>query len=290
MDDPPAMRIAQISDLHLKPGGALAYAAADTAGALARVVRHLNALVPAPDAVVVTGDIADGGHLDSYVLARELLAPLQAPVFLVPGNHDHKSRMAQIFTDHDYLRPAPYGPAGDFICYTVEDFPIRIIGLDTVTPGDHGGGICPRRLAWLGETLARRPQTPTVIFMHHPPFASAVGHMDLEPFRRRDLLERLVRRHPQVERLACGHIHRPIAIRFGGSVATVCPGVGMQIPMDLRPEAPSGFVPRPAAILVHALSSEWGDPPVLLTHLDLVEDTPGQFGAFHPFFDVKSPK
>ena len=114
--------------------------------------------------------------------------------------------------------------------------------------------------------------------------------MDLEPFKRRDDLRRIIQRHPQVERITCGHIHRPITLRFGGSVATVCPGVGMQIPMDLRPEAPSGFVLGPPGMLVHYLDQSWGDPPALLTHVELVEDHDGQFGGFHPFYDVENPK
>lgn len=284
------MFIAQISDIHLVPGGERAYAAADTAGALRKVVSHINGLVPLPDVVIVTGDIADGGRLESYHLARELLAPLAMPVFMVPGNHDHKGRMAEVFRDHPYLQGPPDGPGEGFICYAVEHYPVRLVALDTVTPGDHGGGLCPRRLAWLDATLNARPDSPTLIFMHHPPFSSAVGHMDLEPFKHRDALCELIRRHPQVERLTCGHIHRPITVRFGGSVATVCPGVGMQIPMDLRPEAPSGFVLGPPGLLVHGLHRNWGDAPMLLTHHDLVEDVPGQFGSFYPFFDVESPK
>lgn len=280
------MRIAQISDIHLKPRGNLAYQAADTAGALRKVVAHLNDLVPAPDVVLLSGDIADGGHQESYHLARELLAPLEMPLFMVPGNHDHKGRLAQTFPEHSYLTQRSDG----FVCYAVEDYPVRLIGLDTVTPGDHGGGLGRERLAWLDATLTERPDVPTLIFMHHPPFASAVGHMDLEPFKRRDDLRRLIQRHPQVERLACGHIHRPITLDFGGSVATVCPGVGMQIPMDLRPEAPSGFVLGPPGLLVHYLFQNWGDAPMLLTHVELVEDHEGQFGGFHPFFDVENPK
>ncbi len=284
------MRIVQISDLHLKPEGELAYDAADTASCLARTVAHIGRLSPGPDAVIVTGDVADGGGLESYRRARELLSPLQMPLFLIPGNHDHKGRMAEVFSDHDRLRPGFDPRAGGFVCYTVEGFPLRLVALDTVNPGDHGGGLCRRRLAWLDTVLGERPDMPTLLYMHHPPFPSGVGHMDLEPFRRRDGLEAVVRRHPQVVRLTCGHIHRPITTGFGGTAATVCPGVGMQIPMDLRPDAPSGFVEGPPGLLMHCLAEGWGDPPVLVTHVDLVEDEPGQFGGFHPFFDVASPE
>jgi 3',5'-cyclic-AMP phosphodiesterase len=284
------MRIAQISDTHLKPQGGLAYQAADTAAALSKVVDHLNRLMPAPDVVILTGDIADDGRIESYQLARELLTPLRMPLFMVPGNHDHKDRLATAFPAHTYLRPSPKGPAGGFVCYCIENYAVRLIGLDTVSPGKHGGGLCSKRLRWLDATLRENSDKPTLIFMHHPPFASAVGHMDIEPFKRREDLHRIILDHPQVKRLTCGHIHRPISLCFGGSLATVCPGVGMQIPMDLRPDAPSGFVLGPPGLLVHYLDKSWGDPPELVTHVDLIENHPGEFGGFHPFFNVENPQ
>jgi hypothetical protein len=209
---------------------------------------------------------------------------------MIPGSHDHKATLKEVFGDHTYLCNNSVPAIGDFICYSIDNYAVRLIGLDTVTPGDHGGGLCAQRLAWLDQTLAKRPEAPTLVFMHHPPFPSAVGHMDLEPFRHRDRLEALIARHPQVERLTCGHIHRPLMRRFAGTLATVCPGVGMQIPMDLRPEAASGFVLGPPGILMHYYGAGWGDPPSLISHVDLVEDYPGQFGSFYPFVNVVSPK
>ena len=57
------VRIAQISDLHIKPPGTLAYGRVDTAKALERCVAALNAFRPKPDFVVISGDLgryADG--------------------------------------------------------------------------------------------------------------------------------------------------------------------------------------------------------------------------------------
>ena len=46
---PKQIRIAQISDLHIKPPGQLAYGRVDTAKALERCVAALNAFVPDGD-------------------------------------------------------------------------------------------------------------------------------------------------------------------------------------------------------------------------------------------------
>jgi 3',5'-cyclic AMP phosphodiesterase CpdA len=283
------MLIAQISDFHLKPEGVLAYDAADTAKLLARAVDHLNSLHPIPDLVLVTGDLVDEGAAESYTLLKRLLSPLKLPLFIVPGNHDHKGKLRDTFPEHKYLNQTLQEDGEHYICFTIEEFPVRMIGLDTVTPGEHGGGLGDKRLAWLDLTLADRPEAPTVIFMHHPPFASAIGHMDKELFSGRKELVRIIRKYQQVERILCGHVHRPVFRRFAGTIANICPGIGMQLVLDLRVEAPSAFIMEPPAIMLHIWTNLWGEP-ALLTHISVIEEQPGQYKGPHPFFGVVSPK
>lgn len=283
------MLIAQISDFHLKPPGVLAYDVADTATSLTRAVDHINSLFPRPDLVLVTGDLVDEGSAGSYCLVKQILAPLKPPLLIVPGNHDHKTELHDAFPDHNYLNQTVEEGGFQYICFAIEEFPVRIIGLDTVTPGEHGGGLGPGRLAWLDDTLSSRPNTPTVIFMHHPPFASAIAHMDMEIFSGHEQLARIIAKYPTVERILCGHVHRPVFRRFGGTIANICPGIGMQLVLDLSKEAPSAFIMEPSAIMLHLWTELWGEP-TLLTHISVIEKTPGQYNGPHPFFDVVSPK
>ncbi|MFO7710094.1 MAG: phosphodiesterase [Desulfobacterales bacterium] len=283
------MLIAQISDFHLKPEGVLAYDVADTTSTLTRAVQHINQLRPLPDVVLITGDLADEGAFESYELLRKILEALKPPFFIVPGNHDHKASLCKVFPEHIYLAGFSEPDGKKAICYTIEYFPLRLIGLDTVIPGEHGGGLDPGRLSWLERTLSQKPATPTVLFMHHPPFASGIGHMDREIFARREEFAAIIAKHPQVERLMCGHIHRAISRRFAGTTAVVCPGIGMQLVLDLREEAPSSFVLEPPALLLHLFTELWGEK-ALLTHVGIIPDAPDQYGGPHPFFDVMSPE
>lgn len=213
------MQIAQISDIHLKSNKEFAYDVADTAGALRRTIQHINGMVPRPDVVLVSGDISDDGSRQSYQVAEELLSDLNAPFYLIPGNHDQKDHLLRAFDQQPYLAQTVSGNEAKYICYAIDDYPVRLIGLDTVTPGLHGGGLGPVRLNWLQKTLSESPNLPTLIFMHHPPFASGIGHMDREPFRGRAELRDIIRCHPQVYRIACGHIHRSMSCLFGSTVA-----------------------------------------------------------------------
>ena len=165
--------LAQISDLHIKQPGKLSYRVVDCAAMLERCVQEVLRLPQLPDAMVITGDLVDFGRPEEYAHLRKLLSPLPMPYYLLPGNHDERGALRAAFADHAYLRQwQPY------IQYAIDDWPLRIVALDTVIPGEGGGRVDTERLTWLDRTLAAAPQKPTVVLMHHPPFPTLIGHMD----------------------------------------------------------------------------------------------------------------
>src|SRR5215468_4027595 len=167
------MIIAQISDLHIRAPGQLAYRRVDTAPCLERCVAQLAHMTPRPDLVLATGDLVDVGLPEEYRHLRALLAPLPMPVYLIPGNHDRREPILAEFADHPYLPRQ-----GTFLHYVIEDHPVRLIGLDTLVVGQGGGHMCDERLAWLAARLEEAPRRPTMIFMHHAPFHTGIEHMD----------------------------------------------------------------------------------------------------------------
>src|SRR4030095_16990642 len=142
------MLLAQITDTHIKAQRKLAYGIVDTAGFLERCVDHVLRLPQRPDVVVMTGALVDYGRPDEYALLRELLAPLAMPLYLLPGNHDERGALRAAFPDHAYLRQ--WEP---FIQYAIDDWPLRIVAIDTVIPGEGGGRLDDERLAWLDRIL-----------------------------------------------------------------------------------------------------------------------------------------
>ncbi|KAG1318835.1 hypothetical protein G6F63_015032 [Rhizopus arrhizus] len=70
--------------------------------------------------------------------------------------------------------------------------------------------------------------------MHHPPFLTGIEHMDaIGLLSGAPELERIVSRFPHVERVLCGHLHRTIFQRFGGTIASTCPGTAHQLALEL---------------------------------------------------------
>lgn len=266
--------VAQISDLHLKAGQRLTYGVVDTLGALRRAVDHLNVSDPRPDIVVISGDLVDFGRADEYAVLHPELARLHMPYYLVPGNHDSRGPLLEAFRDHAYLPLSAEGP----LDWVVDEHPLRLIGLDSTLPGSHGGQLHDSQLQWLDAQLSLRPEAPTLLILHHPPFISGIGHMDREPFINAAALEQVVARHPQVERLLCGHLHRPMQRRFGGSLSCVCPGTSHQIVLDLQEAAPAHFNLEPAGYLLHRWEAQQG----LISHNGVFGDYPGPY----PFYDA----
>jgi Icc protein len=265
------MLICQITDLHVKANGRKAYGIVDTVAALRRCVAHIARLPQAPDVIVITGDLVDLGRPDEYALLAEILAGLEQPFYLLPGNHDDRSALRAGFPASAYL------PLEGRLNYVIDSYPVRLVAIDTVIPGESSGEVDAATLAWLDAVLAEQPERPTLVMMHHPPFATGIGHMDEIGLAGSAALAPVIGRHPQVERIICGHLHRPISTRFAGTIASTCPSPAHQVVLDLAPDAESHFVMEPPGYQLHLWRPEHG----LVTHTVALGEYPGPY----PFHD-----
>jgi Icc protein len=217
------MLVAQISDTHILPPGSDLPAARLRADCLERCIAAINR--ESPDAVILTGDTVQHGRVDEYGWLRELLAPLRAPLYLVPGNRDDNEELRRAFSD------APFLPAtGPFLHHAVEDFDTRLVGIDSTFPGERKGRFCEQRQAWLEATLAAQPEQPTLLFIHHPPFD--VGDHYVGGYRHPEeaaALRSIVEHHEQVTGLLCGHVHWPVSGDWAGTQARIMPSVAIDV-------------------------------------------------------------
>jgi 3',5'-cyclic AMP phosphodiesterase CpdA len=262
--------IAQISDLHVRPHGQSAYGI-DTNAMFTDALRAVRALRPAPDCVLVTGDLTDCGLDAEYEIARAGLATLPMPVFVIPGNHDRREpfrrhlRRAYPYLDHDRPR----------LDYVDDRFPVRLIGLDSLIDGETYGDLAPHQLEWLDARLSEGGGKPTMVFVHHPPFLTGISAMDDLWLRSGDALGRVLARHSGVQRLLAGHYHRPITAMFGGTLAFCAPSIAHQVALDLAPGQPTRFIMEPPAFAVHTWRPDIG----MTTHLTPIEDYGPGFGV-----------
>lgn len=267
------LRIAQISDLHIKPPGVLAYARVDTATALERCVAALNAFEPVPDFVVISGDLADTPKAEEYDHLKRLLAPLKWPFAAIPGNHDSRELMRAAFPD------APYAFASGALNQKIAVGDVDLLLLDSSVPGRPHGLLEASTLQWLDAALASSPDRPALLFLHHPPFVAGIWHMDRQNLRNADELAEIIGRHKRVRIVATGHIHRATLTMFAGVPCTICPAPNHTVDLDLaRLRAPSFRVEQPA---FHLHTWFEGDGfGQLVTHQIPI----GEFDGPHPFF------
>lgn len=242
------MLIAQISDTHILAPDSDHPSAELRARCLASCVEDINR--QRPDAVIFTGDTTQHGQPGEYARLRELLAPLKAPLYLVPGNRDDNEELRRAFGDKACL-PA----TGEFLHYAVGEHASRLVGLDSTAVGERKGTFCPDRQAWLESVLGEEPDRATVLFIHHPPFD--VDDHYVGGYRRPEeaaALADIVGRHRQVRALLCGHVHWLVDCEWAGVAARVMPSVAVDLRKGID-EAQAGGRP---IYLLHSLSERGG--------------------------------
>jgi Icc protein len=266
------VRIAQISDLHIKPPGALAYGLVDTAKALERCVAALNEFSPAPDFVVISGDLADTPTVEEYQYLTRLLAPLKLPFAGIPGNHDSRELMRAAF-------PLAYAFASGPLNQRIEAGELDLLLLDSSVQRKPHGMLEESTLRWLDNALASSSDRPALLFLHHPPFKAGIWHMDRQNLLNAGEFEAVVRRHPRVQLVGTGHIHRAALTMFAGVPTTICPAPNHAVDLDLAQLREPSFKVEPPAFHLHSWFPGEGLGTVVTHQVPI-----GTFDGPHPFF------
>jgi 3',5'-cyclic-AMP phosphodiesterase len=273
--------IAQISDLHIKRPGVLAYGQVDTAAALTRCVAALNRFRPRPELVVISGDLVDTAVAEEYEHLKRLLAPLEIGFAAVPGNHDSRELMRAALPKETGRPTGGHAQPGGALNSLYAVGPLDCVLLDSSMPGKPHGELDGETLAWLDATLASSPLRPALIFLHHPPFVTGIRHMDVQNLRNAAALADILRRHPRARLVAAGHVHRATLAQFVGIPATICPAPNHAVALDLDDSLPPSLKVEPPAFHLHAwfAGEGFGD---LVTHHVPIGDFPGPFPFFAP--------
>jgi len=194
------MIVAQITDLHIGFDGP--DAPCKNTARLKLALKELLSQSVKPDLLLITGDLVENAENWAYENLRKLLQTLNIPYYLAMGNHDDREA---------FLKHFPETKINDgFVQYTIEGHPLRIIVLDTLKPGYHGGGFCERRAEWLSKQDA--------------------------PWVKR--LKGVLDKHDNVVQIISGHIHRRITQKFSTSIVSVSGAIAPQVKLDLAPLAP----------------------------------------------------
>ena len=255
------MIVAQISDTHLALDGA------DSDRRIrdfALTITDINALDPTPDVIVHTGDIVHNGRPEEYAQAVAILEKARAPVYVLAGNKDDRANLRAAFSARGYLTPD-----SDCIDYAIDDYPVRLIALDTLSSTSNRGDFSSEQVRRLIGFIDAETEKPIAVFTHHPPFEVTVGpdRLHFEKAETMSRLRRVLQHSGRVIAVFSGHVHRAAEGRVGSIPATVVPCIATTL---RKGDYPPAMRARPI-YHIHRFDPAWG----FATETRIVGERPG---------------
>jgi Icc protein len=262
--------IVQISDMHVSMPGKLFGKRIDSRAAFERTISRVLSLDPKPDLVLLSGDLAKTGAAEEYDFIAAQIARLACPVLAIPGNHDVRGEM---------LRKLPQcvqEQNGGHLSFVNDELSVRMIGLDTIIPGEVHGEICEQRLAWLRDVLPNNSK-PTLIAMHHPPFLTGLKGMDNYGIKHGlPEFKTIIAEHAEnICAIVCGHAHRMIMANISGVPVLLAPSSSFPFALDLGDKPSLNFVEEPPQFLIHTWNMDAG----FVSHAAFIDEFPGPYAV-----------
>ncbi|MEO8093756.1 MAG: phosphodiesterase [Pseudolysinimonas sp.] len=207
--------IAHISDTHFLGGKRPLYGKVDTDRNLALALEQLERSGANPEAIVITGDLADLAEPDAYERLKAQFEPaakrLGAEIIWVMGNHDERPPFSKAFFGTETTEPLDrvYHVGG-----------LRIIALDSTVPGYHHGELTDAQLDWLRDELATPAPEGTLVALHHPPIPTPIEIMAIIELQEQSKLADVLR-GTDVRAILAGHLHYSTSGTFAGIPVSV---------------------------------------------------------------------
>ncbi|NMO01688.1 metallophosphoesterase [Gordonia sp. TBRC 11910] len=211
-------------------------------------VDYLNRCADGIDVLLITGDIADTGSPDQY---REFLATIRTPLPTIAtiGNHDHLPTYLDIVG-------RPENSVFDVAARAGDSGDLRIVAVDSSLPDSSSGLITDDTLDFI-DTRIREVSSSTRILLafHHPPVILHMPVMDVIRQTGEKRLADLVRSHPNIVGLVCGHAHTAAVTSFAGKPLCLAPGVSSTLKL---PFEGAGVIDptQPPSVAFHLLDDD----------------------------------
>jgi Icc protein len=190
------MRILQFTDTHLYGHADGSLRGVETDSSLRAVIGEAFAQFPRPDALLVTGDIANEDAL-GYKRFRHIFESLNRPVLCIPGNHDDLAAM------RGELSAPPFAIGG---AHRFGDW--KIIMLDSLEQGRVEGRLSVAELERFERELALSRDQHVMVCLHHHPVPMGSRWLDSVGLSNANEFWRLIEDYGHVRAVAWGHVHQ----------------------------------------------------------------------------------
>ena len=232
-------KLIQLSDLHLVSPGKLTSKVLDTNAILEETINEILSkkdYFGQIDGLVVTGDISDDGSMESYLSAYEKLSKLNVPILVIPGNHDLRDPMREVF--HENVQFSKNSSQFDWVFEIDETL---IIGLDTLVEGENFGFLEEKSLDFLSHQLSNNSGSDLVLLIHHPPIKTGIYFMDQIGLTNSSDLSECLKATNRPIKILCGHVHGVYHGLLGIHPVVSAPSICSAFEFNRQEFAPVGF-------------------------------------------------
>jgi len=203
-------RLLQISDCHLSADKAAPYRGRNADAELESLIARAKAW--SPDRVLVTGDLAEDASEAAYRRLGEFFSRLDAPVCVLPGNHDKDDRCRAHFPEGPWPRPL-----------RIEAGTWRLVLLKSSIAKRVDGAIELGHLDLISQWMQAEPEHPFLLALHHQPVPVGGPWIDRYMLQEPEPLLALVESHSQIKAVVWGHVHQAFEARRGAARLLSCP-------------------------------------------------------------------
>lgn len=221
-------RIIQLTDCHLMADPQAELKGICTRARFDRVLADIRARHPEVDKLIVTGDLTHDEKLETYATLKELLAGWMPKLRVIPGNHDDRALMREVFGERIQVVERR-----NVFAEIIGGW--RLIGLDSHVPGQLYGELGSEQLNWLEQQLDADTRLHSCLFLHHPPVSVKSPWLDRIGLTDAEGLLEVVSRRSSVRVVCCGHVHQERSVSVGATAIFTTPSAGVQF----RPETES---------------------------------------------------
>lgn len=217
-------QIIQLTDLHLFSDPQTRLRGVPTYECWKKVLEHIDHSNCEPDLLILTGDLAHDERLSTYLQLRRMLEPWLQRLLVIPGNHDNRQAMREVFP-HQFDASSSPPP---FVTFARQLGQWLLVGLDSHIPGEVNGMVDQKQLDWFDRVLDSHAELGCLLFVHHPPSSVQSPWLDKLGMYEPERIEQFVRAKPQIVGIVAGHVHQDFAGRLAGRPLLATPSTAMQ--------------------------------------------------------------
>ena len=213
-----SIKLLQITDTHLfatDEGNLLSVKTADSFNAVVKAI--LCQQVPF-EYILATGDISQDHSTASYLRFAQAIAPLKKTCFWLPGNHDFKPNMRDVFPSAQ-IKAEEHVLLGEHW---------QLILLDSQVVGVPHGQLSQEQLVLIDTKLALFPDRYALILLHHHPLLVGSAWLDQHNLKGADKFWQVIRQHNNVKGIVCGHVHQDMNVMDNGIRVMATPSTCVQ--------------------------------------------------------------